>query len=131
MPETPNLKVVYSDQEVQNGSKMELVPLAKEPASVTFDDPEDDYKYCLILIDVDAPGPVNPKFRHWLHWMVANIPAADIKKGRVGGGKQLMDYAPPSPVKNSGVHRYVYGLFKQKNREGDMVSGDKPVNRTK
>ena len=38
---------------------------------------------CMALQDPDAPSPDHPKFRFFLHWLVINIPALDVKRGEV------------------------------------------------
>ena len=40
--------------------------------------------------DPDAPSPDNPKFRYYLHWLVANIPGVDVQRGDV-----IVDYMGP------------------------------------
>ena len=55
-------------------------------------------RYFLSLqVDPDAPSPDNPKFRYYLHWIVANIPGVDVQRGDV-----VVDYmgpvSHPSPV---------------------------------
>ena len=41
-------------------------------------------------MDPDAPSPDNPKLRHFMHWIVANIPGVDVQRGDV-----IMDYMGP------------------------------------
>ena len=59
--------------------------------------------YRILLIDPDAPSRKNPKFREWHHWLIGNIPGSEIAKGDVGSG----------PPKDTGLHRYVFLLYKQ------------------
>ncbi len=40
--------------------------------------------------------------------MVVNIPGGDLSKGTV-----LTPYAGPSPPKGSGLHRYIFLVYKQ------------------
>lgn len=40
----------------------------------------------LSQVDPDAPTPKNPQFRSWLHMLVINIPANDVRPP--GSGKQ-------------------------------------------
>ncbi|KZC10568.1 Phosphatidylethanolamine-binding protein like protein F40A3.3, partial [Dufourea novaeangliae] len=64
--------------------------------------------YTLCMTDPDAPSRKDPKFREWHHWLVGNIPGADISKGEV-----LSEYIGAGPPKDTGLHRYVFLLYKQ------------------
>ncbi|XP_055849016.1 protein D3-like [Episyrphus balteatus] len=64
--------------------------------------------YTLILTDPDAPSRAEPKMREFHHWLVVNIPGNDIAKGEV-----LTEYVGSGPPKDSGLHRYVFLLYKQ------------------
>lgn len=64
--------------------------------------------YRILLIDPDAPSRKNPKFREWHHWLIGNIPGSEIAKGDV-----LSDYIGSGPPKDTGLHRYVFLLYKQ------------------
>lgn len=63
---------------------------------------DDDTLYTLLMSDPDAPA------KDWLHWLVTNIPGAAPD---IGQGDEVISYAPPSPP--SGVHRYIFTLYKQ------------------
>ncbi|ESN98471.1 hypothetical protein HELRODRAFT_113794 [Helobdella robusta] len=58
--------------------------------------------------DLDAPSRENPKFREWHHWLVVNIPGHHVEKGEV-----LSEYVGSGPPKGTGLHRYVFLVFKQ------------------
>lgn len=60
------------------------------------------------LVDPDAPSRKNPKFREWHHWLVVNIPGNDISKG-----EELSAYIGSGPPKDTGLHRYVFLIYKQ------------------
>lgn len=62
-----------------------------------------------MLVDPDAPAPTTPRYRSWLHWLIINIPSNDVARGEV-----VQDYMPPEPAK--GKHRYLWLLFKQRER---------------
>lgn len=61
-----------------------------------------------MVIDPDAPSRNNPKFREWHHWLVVNIPSTDVSKG-----EELSAYIGSGPPKDTGLHRYVYLIYKQ------------------
>ncbi|XP_067626131.1 protein D3-like [Eurosta solidaginis] len=64
--------------------------------------------YTLCMTDPDAPSRVDPKFREWHHWLVGNIPGGDVAKGEV-----LSAYIGSGPPPDTGLHRYVFLIFKQ------------------
>ncbi|KAA8519896.1 hypothetical protein F0562_014194 [Nyssa sinensis] len=73
--------------------------------------------YTLVMVDPDAPSPSEPTLREWLHWIVVDIPeGSDVTKG-----KELVAYMGPQPP--TGIHRYVFALFKQ---DGMMVVESRP-----
>lgn len=95
-----------------NGIKVEmgqeLTPTqVKKPPSVTWAAKESEY-YTLAMVDPDAPSRENPKFREWHHWLVGNIQGGDMKKSEV-----LSDYIGSGPPKGTGLHRYVFLVYKQ------------------
>ena len=53
----------------------------------------------------DGPEKV---YREWHHWLVVNIPGSDVSKGEV-----LSGYIGSGPPEGTGIHRYVYILYKQ------------------
>ena len=52
--------------------------------------------------------PYHLFFRSWLHWMLVNVKGFQTESGRI-----LCKYTPPTPSANSGLHRYIFFLFKQ------------------
>lgn len=67
--------------------------------------------YTLCLTDPDAPSRAEPKFREWHHWLVVNITGHDLSTGDV-----LSQYVGAGPPPGTGLHRYVYVLYKQPGR---------------
>ncbi|XP_059044833.1 protein D2-like [Achroia grisella] len=91
---------------VNNGK--ELTPTqVKDKPIVKWAFKESEY-YTLAMVDPDAPSRENPKFREWAHWLVGNIYGGDMNKGEV-----LSDYIGPGPPKGTGLHRYIFLLYKQ------------------
>lgn len=58
--------------------------------------------------DPDAPSRQNPGMREILHWMIVNIPGNDLTKGHV-----FAEYIGAAPPKDSGLHRYIFNVYKQ------------------
>lgn len=68
----------------------------------------DDF-YTLIMTDPDAPSRVNPNLREFIHWVIVNIPAHQVNLGTT-----VLPYLPPAPAYATGLHRYIFCLYKQK-----------------
>ena len=61
--------------------------------------------------DPDAPSRKDPKFREWHHWSVVNIPGDNVAKGET-----VAEYIGAGPPKGTGLHRYVFLVFRQKGK---------------
>ncbi|OXU26686.1 hypothetical protein TSAR_012584 [Trichomalopsis sarcophagae] len=98
------IEIKYGDKEVKLGN--EFTP------SETKEIPEVHYKheggvlYTLVMTDPDVP--VRGYNREWQHWVVGNIPEDKVAKGEV-----LTEYVAPAPSKTTGLHRFVFLLYKQ------------------
>ncbi|KAK3595327.1 hypothetical protein CHS0354_004482 [Potamilus streckersoni] len=100
------LQVQYGSIDVLPG--MILTPAwVKDPPTVEYQG-EDGAYYTLIMLDPDAPSRMNPVSREWQHWLVTNIPGSDIKQGQ-----ENTEYVGAGPPKGTGLHRYVFLLYKQ------------------
>ena len=86
----------------------ELTPLSvKDQPSVEWPTQVGHY-YTLIMLGPDAPSRIKPTKREIKHWLIINIPGNDLTKGDA-----LADYRGPTPSKGSGLHRYVFLIYKQ------------------
>jgi len=83
-----------------------------QPRRVHFQSELDKY-YTLICIDPDAPSPEHPEFRHWLHWLVINIPGTGGDHVDPHKGHTLAPYMGPSPPAGTGPHRYCFVVYEQ------------------
>jgi len=100
------LTIHYDKGEAKGGNEMTPADTQKEPkVSWTADS---NSLYALIMSDPDAPSRKEPKFREWRHWVVVNIPNSEVSKGDV-----VAPYMGPGPPPKTGLHRYVFSLFKQ------------------
>lgn len=98
--------VFMSNVKVNLGNK--LTPtLTQNPPFVKWECEESSF-YALCMTDPDAPSRKAPKAREWHHWLVVNIPGLQIDKGDV-----LSAYIGPGPPKGTGLHRYVFVVYKQ------------------
>ncbi|KAG7303643.1 hypothetical protein JYU34_012174 [Plutella xylostella] len=79
----------------------------KDVPTVAWDAAPDAF-YTLAMTDPDAPSRKEPKFREWHHWLVGNIPGA-----AAAAGDTLSAYVGSGPPPGTGLHRYVFLVYKQ------------------
>uniref|UniRef100_A0A8C3LTI9 Phosphatidylethanolamine binding protein 4 n=1 Tax=Chrysolophus pictus TaxID=9089 RepID=A0A8C3LTI9_CHRPC len=75
-------------------------------------------KYVVMLVDPDAPSRANPRSRFWRHWLLTDVPGAELRTGELRG-RVLTEYARPTPPPRSGYHRYQLRLYEQP--EGEHI----------
>ncbi|XP_013193283.2 protein D3 [Amyelois transitella] len=86
----------------------ELTPTqVKDQPSVTYDADPNSY-YTLVFTDPDNYDGPKKLYREWHHWLVVNIPG-----NNVSDGETLSGYIGSGPPEGTGIHRYVYILYKQ------------------
>ncbi|XP_039492541.1 protein D2 [Drosophila santomea] len=109
IPEPPNqlLKVVYSNNLVAKDG-VELTPTQVKDQPVVEWDAQPGEFYTLIMTDPDAPSRAEPKFREFKHWILANIHGNDLESGDA-----IAEYIGSGPPQGTGLHRYVFLLYKQ------------------
>ncbi|XP_036325215.1 protein D3-like [Rhagoletis pomonella] len=102
------LKVSF-DSGVFADKGVELTPTqVKNQPKVEWKPVSADTYYTLIMTDPDAPSRAKPELREWHHWLVGNIPGNELGKGEV-----LTEYVGSGAPKDTGLHRYVFLLYKQ------------------
>lgn len=109
------LIIKYGSLQIENGQTISPDELLSEPTIEIF---PKSHTYTLMMVDPDAPAPTTPKYRSWLHWLVINIPGTDVIRG-----EEVESYMPPEPAK--GKHRYLFLVFKQR----DRVKARRPAKR--
>ena len=84
-----------------------------------------DNLYTVIMTDPDAKDRAKHEFREWVHWVMINISVVENKNKNDGNGKYLFDtisdkdkntliaYKPAGPPSGTGLHRYVFLVYKQ------------------
>lgn len=93
--------------EINLGTRIYASQVFSEPTLSWNCDPHS--LYTLYMFDPDPLGQMSRLLAEVSHWVVGNIRECDIRKGQV-----LVDYHPPSPPIDTGSHRYIFLLFKQK-----------------
>ncbi|KAA8515386.1 hypothetical protein F0562_019003 [Nyssa sinensis] len=107
--------VHYGPKKVANGCTIKPSDASDKPRIQISGSHTSSNLYTLVMADPDAPSPSEPTFREWLHWIVVDIQGgSDATKG-----KELVPYMGPKPP--TGIHRYVFALFKQKAMMGAAI----------
>ncbi|XP_022661274.1 protein D2-like isoform X1 [Varroa destructor] len=100
------VEVNYSEGRVNLGNVLTPTQV-KDIPSVNYT-ADNDSLYTLCMTDPDAPSRQTPKYREWHHWLVGNIPGQQISEGET-----LSEYVGAGPPKGTGLHRYVFLVYKQ------------------
>ncbi|XP_061359479.1 protein VERNALIZATION 3-like [Gastrolobium bilobum] len=112
-----SLRPVYNNnKEVFNSGELKPSQIVNQPR---VDIGGDDLRtlYTLVMVDPDAPSPSDPNMREYLHWLVTNIPATT----GATFGQEIVSYESPRPT--SGIHRFVFVLFRQMGRHTIIAPG--------
>lgn len=98
--------VTYSGCTVEMGNELKPRQVKDAPKVVWNGDAAAFYTLC--MTDPDAPSRKEPTYREWHHWLVGNIPGTDVEKGET-----LSAYIGSGPPEGTGLHRYVFLVYKQ------------------
>nr|XP_045607986.1 protein D2-like [Procambarus clarkii]XP_045607987.1 protein D2-like [Procambarus clarkii] len=104
------LQVKYGALEVSEGNVLTPTQVVTSPTHLSWPR-EDNALYTLCLTDPDAPSRDDPKVREVLHWLVVNIPGCDP-----AAGDTLAHFVGSGPPSGTGLHRYVYLVYRQPGR---------------
>lgn len=92
--------IKYNNKTIKNGQFLTPLEASEKPIVTYKANPK--YFYTLIVHDPDAPAG------NHLHWITVNIPGANINKGM-----NVLPHDGPHPPPKSGMHHYIFKLFKQ------------------
>lgn len=106
-----NIDIRYGNIKI-NGQMLTPEQTQMQP-SVTYMSSSNEL-YTLILHDPNAVTTTNSK--NHIHWLLINIPGSSINNGNINNGTILLPYKGPAPPPNSGIHNYIFELYKQPNK---------------
>ncbi|VDP20919.1 unnamed protein product [Soboliphyme baturini] len=113
------LEVKYAgDLVVDLGNTLKPSQVKNEPVHIKWPT-ESGALYTVIFTDPDAPSRKNPTFREWRHWLIVNVPSS----GDISQGEVLTPYMGSMPPAGTGLHRYVFLVYKQPGKIHDDKYG--------
>lgn len=119
-------KVTYPSGVSANGGN-ELTPTqVKDQPTLEWTVDDSNSYYTLFMVDPDAPNRADPKFRSVCHWFVGNIPGT-----RVAEGDHRIAFAGSGPPQGSGLHRYIFLVYKQPQGKLDLSDAPRTSNRSR
>uniref|UniRef100_T1IIP5 Phosphatidylethanolamine-binding protein n=1 Tax=Strigamia maritima TaxID=126957 RepID=T1IIP5_STRMM len=110
------LEIKFGNHELKMGNILTPTQVQNKPTHI-FYVAESGAFYTLYMTDLDVPSRKEPKCRECNHWLIINIPGNEVSKGDV-----LSDYIGSGPLQGTGLHRYVYLVYKQQNK----ITSDEP-----
>jgi len=97
------------------GKGQVITPTQAQTKPVVGWEAEKGAYYTIVLTDPDAPSRTSPSLREWVHWVRVNIPGDNLPCDGEDGGDDLKTYVGAGPPTGTGLHRYVFLLYKQAN----------------
>ena len=109
----PNVvKIDYSTSAPVNlGNVLTVKETQKLPAM--YFPSETNAHYTVMLVDPDALSRKTHEFRNYCHYVQVNVPGTGSEHVDVHKGHNVVPYMGPAPPPKSGLHRYVFLVFKQ------------------
>lgn len=103
------LTVKFGNKSVNLGNILTPTEVKNVP-EITWESGPNEF-YTLLMTDPDAPSKSAPTFGEVRHWLVTNIHGSDLSTG-----EHITEFAGSGPPKDTGLHRYIFLLFKHPNK---------------
>lgn len=107
-----SLTVTIEGNEIYNKHYYNLSTVSSKEEPNLFFKKEEQKCYTFCMIDTKVPKKNSNGKSEWLHWLVINCDK--------DGKETIAPYEPPTPPKNSGVHKYYICLYEQPRRFYDV-----------
>ena len=98
-----NIDIKYNDKTVKNNLFLTTAETQIEP-KISYNSNNNNL-YTFLMHDPDSIHG------DYCHWLIINIPDNNLNNGDI-----ILPYKGPSPPPKTGVHRYIFELYKQNNR---------------
>lgn len=105
------------DNTVALGNSLSVANTQAEPTVVfkPFESIDTNDKFTLVMTDPDAPSRTDRKWGEYCHFVVTDISFDSENAGEIvtKNNNILVTHMGPGPPKGTGLHRYIFLLFKQ------------------
>jgi len=110
----PNVcKVEYSPSHYVNlGNVLSVKDSQSQPKLMFATAPH--AHYTVMMVDPDALSRQTHEFRNFCHWVMVNVPHSSTEHVDVHKGFCVVPYMGPAPPPKTGLHRYVFLVYKQR-----------------
>jgi phosphatidylethanolamine-binding protein (PEBP) family uncharacterized protein len=98
-----NIDIKYNNKTVKNNIFLTPTETKIEP-KISYNSNNNDL-YTFLMHDLDSVHG------DYCHWLLLNIPGNNLNNSDI-----ILPYKGPSPPPKTGVHRYIFELYKQNNR---------------
>jgi len=106
------VRVEYdSSHHVNLGNVLDVKSTQKLP-KIFFNSDADQF-YTVMVVDPDALSRETHEFRNFCHFVVVNVPGVSGDHVDVHKGHTVVPYMGPAPPPKTGLHRYVFLVYKQ------------------
>lgn len=110
------LKILYDGSlPISPGSTIKPSQTEFEPLLQWTCDPKTYHVIC--MTDPDSPNRSSPTLKELHHWLVGNVVGC-----KQTTGKTLSEYIPCGPPEGTGLHRFVFLVYRQK----DLINFEEP-----
>ncbi|CAI9555015.1 unnamed protein product [Staurois parvus] len=107
-PEYP-LVVTFGSVTVKKLGEVLTPSQVKQMPSISWEGMDPNVLYTFICTDPDVPCREDPSIGEWHHCIVVNMKGNDLSSGCT-----LTKYVGSAPGKDTGLHRYVWLVYEQK-----------------
>lgn len=89
------------------------------PPEQAYSEGEGELTYTVVMLDPDAPGRADPKFKCFRHWVITGLrspPQTRLQSDKLLAAQSkpaTTPYRPPGPPPGTGEHRYTLLLFQE------------------
>jgi len=109
----PNIcKVEYSPSTHVNLGNVLAVKDTQSQPKLLFPSQSGSF-YTVMMVDPDALSRATHEFRNFGHWLQVNVPGSTTDHVDVHKGHNVVPYMGPAPPRKTGLHRYVFLVYKQ------------------
>ncbi|KAG7176581.1 protein D2-like isoform X2 [Homarus americanus] len=111
----PKLTVDFEQVTIESCGNNHTKTLFSKLLAVSFDGLAERKTYALVMVDPDAPG--SGEGEAYLHWLHTGVKGSGLAQGNITSGNTIMSYARPTPPSGTGVHRYIFYLYEESNKD--------------